>query len=119
MVLRLVSRLIRAIRGWYPGSTRNSETREVGAQDVGASRELPATCLRGLRLAKWVLSDGIVDTAAFVPDDRTAATREDGAFETSVNWEDSGADVLALTLADRTNAEHGAEIGRASCRERV
>src|SRR5438874_1188606 len=105
MVLRLIDRIIRAVRGWFSRPARDAETGRNVTQDV--SDDIATSCLRGIRAAKWILPDGLVNTLAFKPDPRTAATRTDRACETSVNWEDT-AGVLAFTLSDRQNAEHGA-----------
>jgi hypothetical protein len=49
----------------------------------------------------------LIQTGAFVPDVRTAGTRQDGGRETSVNWEDD-AHVESFTLTNKSNAQHGA-----------
>ena len=61
--------------------------------------EFPAACLRGLR-KKDHLTDGVVNTAAYIPDPRTAEGRADNGAEVSVNWEDDDT-VLAFTLSKR------------------
>ncbi|WP_146140625.1 hypothetical protein [Haliangium sp. UPWRP_2] len=43
---------------------------------------------------------------AFLPDERTGEKREDGALETSINWED-GPTALALLQEKRIQSEHG------------
>ena len=116
MVFRIINQLIRALRVRYYGSTRNESANK---DDVETVNGLPATCLRGLRLSKWVVEGRYVATEAFLPDKRTAANRADGGLETSVNWEDDNT-VEARTLADVSMAQHGAarittaEITRAS-----
>lgn len=61
----------------------------------------------GLRKADWVDEQSLIQTAAFIPDVRTAGTRKDGGKETSVNWEDD-AHVESFTLSNKNNAQHGA-----------
>ena len=102
MVFRTINRLIRALRIWYHGSTRNGS---ASKNDVKTVADLPSTCLRGLRRKDWVV-DGLVATEAFVPS-KTAEQREDLGLETSVNWEDDTS-VLEFTLADQNIAQHGA-----------
>jgi hypothetical protein len=68
--------------------------------------DLPTYCLRGLRKADWVIDHAVVATEAFLPDPRTAKTRNDGGRETSVNWEDTP-EVETFTFADRQNAQYG------------
>lgn len=68
--------------------------------------EFPATCLRGLRKADWV-EENIIQTAAFIPEKNTSATREDGGQETSINWEDNEG-VELFTLSNDATARHGA-----------
>ena len=104
MVFRIIRNLIRALRIWYHGSTRDGSTNKNDAKPVNA---LPATCLRGLRLASWVEQGRYVATAAFIPNEKTAALRQDGGLETSVNWEDNS-NVEAYTLGNHSNAQHGA-----------
>jgi len=69
--------------------------------------DLPDYCLRGLRKASWVDDRQLIATEAFIPDGRTSEQREDGGKETSINWEDDS-QVEGFTLADKTNALHGA-----------
>lgn len=102
MVFRIVNRLIRALRIWYHGSTRDESAHK---NDVKAVDDLPSTCLRGLRRKDWVV-DGLVETIAFIPNPKSAERREDRGLETSVNWEDDSS-VECFTLAD-SNAQHGA-----------
>ncbi len=47
-----------------------------------------------------------VSDAAFLPDHKTAASRNDSMVETSINWEDDDR-VVAFTLARREQTEHG------------
>ncbi len=103
MVFRIVNCLIRALRIWYHGSTRDESAHKNDVKTVG---DLPSTCLRGLRLKDWVV-DGLVATDAFMPDPKTAELRQDRGLETSVNWEDDST-VEGFTLADHSIAEHGA-----------
>lgn len=103
MVFRLLSRIVRTLRGRNDGPTGAESNDSVDAE-IG---ELPESCLRGLRKPKWIVEERFVASEAFMPDPRTATTREDGGMETSVNWEDH-ARVEDLTLEDRTTAEHGA-----------
>ena len=105
MVFRIVHRLIRALRIWYYGSTRDES---VNRDDVETVNDLPNSCLRGLRKPNWVLDDRfLIATDAFIPHPRTAAGREDGGKETSVNWEDDS-QVENFTLADKSTAQYGA-----------
>ena len=104
MVFRIVNRLIRALRIWYHGSTRDESAHK---NDVKTVDDLPSTCLRGLRRKDWVDDDGLVATIAFIPDPKTAEQRQDRGLETSVNWEDDSS-VEGFTLADYSNAQHGA-----------
>jgi hypothetical protein len=67
--------------------------------------DLPTHCLRGIRKQSWIVGT-IVQTDAFLPDVRTAASRVDGSRETSINWEDDHS-VLAFTLQQRAQSEHG------------
>jgi hypothetical protein len=69
--------------------------------------DLPDSCLRGLRKASWVDEQHLIATEAFIPDHRTAAGRQDGGKETSVNWEDDS-QVEPFTLTDKNNAQYGA-----------
>ena len=101
MVFRIFRRLIRALRIWYHGSTRDGSVSEHDAKTVN---DLPASCLRGLRLARWVVDGRYVATEAFFPDSQTAGQREDGGLETSVNWEDDST-VESFTLADHGIAQ--------------
>lgn len=70
--------------------------------------DYPDTCLRGLRKEDWILDDGHIDTAAFMPADPgklTGRPRPDGAWEVSVNWEDNPG---AIEQLKRENvAAHG------------
>jgi len=61
--------------------------------------------LRSLRKADWV-NGGVVLTAAFVPDTRTAEERADGGGEVSVNWEDHER-VEGFALGEFPQAAHG------------
>jgi len=61
--------------------------------------EFPDSCLRGLHKKDYLTVRG-VSAAAFEPDPRTAADREDGGQETSINWEDDET-VQELTLSQR------------------
>lgn len=69
----------------------------------------PDACLRGLRKKDWILDDGKIDTAAFMPSDpgkETGRPRPDGAWEVSINWED---DPGAIEQLKRESvAAHGA-----------
>lgn len=49
----------------------------------------PDTCLRGIRKQNYITPEGKVTGTAFDPDKRTSATRSDGDYETSINWEDN------------------------------
>lgn len=69
--------------------------------------EFPLTCLRGLRNSKWVKESGVIEAAAFLPEEATAAKREDGGSETSINYEDDDRTV-DRTLSDKVNAKYGA-----------
>jgi hypothetical protein len=62
--------------------------------------DFPESCLRGLREKDHITEEGQVLSAAFVPDPRTAANREDGGSEVSVNWEDD-AEVADFTWQTR------------------
>ena len=104
MVLRLFKRLFGALRIGDYGSARNES---VSQDDVKTVNDLPNNCLRGLRKANWVDARFLIATEAFIPDSRTAAGRQDGGKETSVNWEDDS-QVENFTLADKSNAQYGA-----------
>jgi len=54
-----------------------------------------------------VIDGRFVDTRAFMPNVKTAASRSDGGAEVSVNWEDTS-EVQGFTLADLTVARYGA-----------
>lgn len=49
----------------------------------------------------------LIATEAFLPNRKSAETRQDQGFETSVNWEDDSK-VERFTLADKGTAQHGA-----------
>src|SRR5712692_7828191 len=104
MVFRLFKQLLGALRIWYYGSARDESANQDDLETIAA---LPVSCLRGLRKADWVDEQSLIQTAAFIPDVRTAGTRKDGGKETSVNWEDD-ADVESFTLSNKNNAQHGA-----------
>ena len=104
MVLRLFKRLFRALRIGDYGSARGQQ---VDRNDAEIVSDLPNSCLRGLRKANWVDDRLLIATEAFIPDRRTAAIRQDGGKETSVNWEDDS-QVEGFTLADKSNAQYGA-----------
>src|SRR2546421_7707586 len=111
MVLRLFS------REWWRSRIRRLV--EYGFGLVGAVGEappsqspssvvqaLPPTCLRAIRYSKWLLDGGTrIDTDAFVPDMTTSARRDDGGYETSIDWEDN-ASVLTRTR-QQPNATYG------------
>jgi len=48
----------------------------------------------------------MVNSAAFLPDANTGTQRDDGMNEASINWEDDET-VLAFTLDNRAQSEHG------------
>jgi len=104
MVFRIFEWLFRALRIGHDGPTRNGS---VDKHDVEKLTNLPATCLRGLRKADWVDGRSLIATEAFLPNRKSAETRQDGGFETSVNWEDDF-NVESFTLADKGNAQYGA-----------
>jgi len=64
--------------------------------------DLPDHCLRGLRTAD-LSKDGQVSAQAFKPNEKTAGARDDGAQESSVNWEDDDT-VLHQTLTARNES---------------
>lgn len=88
----------RRVGTWLPGRPSAPTADELVP-------DLPKSCLRALRKQDWV-TGGRVALHAFMPDDRTAKTRDDGGREVSVNWEDHPTAVLAFTLKDK-NAAHG------------
>lgn len=104
MVLRLFTRLLRALRIGDYGSAR---TESLNLDDVEPIIALPNSCLRGLRRQDWVDDQFIISSAAFEPDPRTSARRSDGGKETSVNWEDDS-NVERFTLDDKSTAQYGA-----------
>jgi hypothetical protein len=104
MVFRIFEWLIRTLRIRHDGSTRDES---VDKNDVKNITDLPATCLRGLRKPEWVDDSRLVATEAFLPNRKSAETRQDHGFETSVNWEDDS-NVESFTLADQGNAMYGA-----------
>jgi len=57
----------------------------------------PERCLRGLRKDDHVTPEGIVNSPAFYPDFRVSKQHPDGAYETSINWEDDNL-AVAFTL---------------------
>jgi len=50
--------------------------------------DFPEFCIRGIRSPKHISPEGEIHGDAFLPDDRTAHTRDDNGKETSINWED-------------------------------
>src|SRR5439155_21657233 len=81
MVLRLVAGLLRAIRSWIARSIRRSKAREGRIERQVIGDGLPPYCLRGLRDEDWVIDGRFVDTRAFMPNVKTAASRSDGGAE--------------------------------------
>lgn len=104
MVLRFFRWLLRALRIRNDGSTRIEPFNRHGDESL---RDLPISCLRGLRKQDWVDDRFIISSEAFEPDPRTAAKRRDGGKETSINWEDD-VEAEKFTLADKNNARYGA-----------
>src|SRR5262249_9901217 len=100
MVLRLFKRLFRALRIGYHGSARDQPVSRNDSKAVNVN-DVPDSCLRGLRKASWVDEQHLIATDAFIPDRRTAAGRQDGGKETSVNWEDDS-QVEPFTLTDKS-----------------
>jgi hypothetical protein len=104
MVLLILKRLLRTLRIGDDGSARNESINRIDVETLNA---LPDNCLRGLRKASWVDDRFLIATETFLPDSRTAAGRQDGGRETSVNWEDD-VQVENFTLSDKRNAQYGA-----------
>jgi hypothetical protein len=67
--------------------------------------DFPEHCIRGVGKEKYIYDDDTVSAGLFIPDKRTASTRGDGGFETSINWEDNN-DVLVFTLEYRDENNH-------------
>jgi len=52
--------------------------------------DFPDTCIRGIAKKNQISVDEVTVLAAlYMPDSRTAETREDGCQEISINWEDN------------------------------
>jgi hypothetical protein len=89
-----------------PGENEDAAQAKLTAPELRNGEELPAACLRGLKKQTWVTAENRVETAAFVPDGRTAEKREDKGKEVSVNWEDNDT-VLDMTFENRMQTAHG------------
>lgn len=64
---------------------------------------LAASCLRGLAKKDHRTERPRVAPKAFLPDPRTARTREDGGEETSINWEDDDGALAQLRSGNQAH----------------
>ena len=67
--------------------------------------DFPDNCIRGIAKRTQISIDRAnVLAAVFMPNSKTAETREDGCQETSINWEDNE-EVMSFTLNHRPSPD--------------